>query len=72
MLLFHNQFSAPGTSVELQGWEDEIHKEKHWVVIQYVVTQIILIHPLTFNVVETVISRVLHHLFKLHPFTRSH
>ncbi|KAH6620517.1 hypothetical protein C7974DRAFT_235510 [Boeremia exigua] len=32
MLFFHNQFSAPGTSVELQGWNDNA-KERHWVVI---------------------------------------
>ncbi|KAJ4984795.1 hypothetical protein SVAN01_09668 [Stagonosporopsis vannaccii] len=32
-LFFHNQFSAPGTSVELQGWDDDAQKERHWVVI---------------------------------------
>jgi hypothetical protein len=34
MLFFHNQFSAPGTSVELQGWDDDAKKDRHWVVIQ--------------------------------------
>jgi hypothetical protein len=35
MLFFHNQFSAEGTSVELQGWnEDDTMRERHWVVIQ--------------------------------------
>ncbi|KAJ4398068.1 hypothetical protein N0V91_010472 [Didymella pomorum] len=33
MLFFHNQLCAPGTSVEMQGWDDDTQKDKHWVVI---------------------------------------
>ncbi|KAJ8112567.1 hypothetical protein OPT61_g5091 [Boeremia exigua] len=33
MLFFHNQFTARGTSVELQGWDDDAQKDSHWVVI---------------------------------------
>lgn len=36
MLFFHNQFSAPGTSVEFQGWDGNTQKDRHWVVIQCV------------------------------------
>ena len=34
MLFFHNQFSAPGTSVEFQGWNENAQRDRHWVVIQ--------------------------------------
>ncbi|KAF3004330.1 hypothetical protein E8E13_009429 [Curvularia kusanoi] len=33
MLFFHNQLASPGTSVELQGWEEQNENGRHWVVI---------------------------------------
>ena len=35
LLLFHNQFSKPGTSVKFQGLDDGFQQDKHWIVIQY-------------------------------------
>ncbi|CAE7208279.1 hypothetical protein PTTW11_09809 [Pyrenophora teres f. teres] len=33
LLLFHNRFSAPGTSVEFQGLDYSILQDRNWVVI---------------------------------------
>lgn len=34
LLLFSNHFSNPGTSIEIQGWNDEEGLERHWIAIQ--------------------------------------
>lgn len=34
LLLFSNQVSNSGTSVELQGWGEDVAQDRHWVVIQ--------------------------------------
>jgi hypothetical protein len=34
LLFFHNQCATRGTSMELQGWDDDAKRDGHWVVIQ--------------------------------------
>jgi hypothetical protein len=34
LLFFSNRCSSRGTSVELEGWNEEEQNDKHWVVIQ--------------------------------------
>jgi hypothetical protein len=34
LLFFSNRCATPGTSVDFEGWDNEEHNDKHWVVIQ--------------------------------------